>query len=64
MPPEESWETETLPAQLKELCVAGGGGGVLGVHFRWDGTFGLSERPPHLSLFCGQIIVPVLVTFQ
>ena len=26
MPPEESWEIETLPARLKELCVAGGGG--------------------------------------
>ena len=24
-----------------------GGGGMLGVHFRWDCTVGLSERPPH-----------------
>ena len=28
-------------------CLIAGEGGMLGVHFRWDCTVGLSERPPH-----------------
>ena len=38
-------------------------GGVTWVNFCWVCAAGLSEPLPHYSLFCGQIIDPILVTF-
>ena len=37
--------------------------GVTWVNFCWVSAAGLSEPLPHYSLFCGQIIDPILVTF-
>ena len=48
MPPEESWETETLPARLKELCVAGGGGGGARWGYIFAGMVPLASQNAHL----------------
>ena len=40
-----------------------GGEGGTWVNFCWVCAAGLSEPLPHYSLFCGQIIDPILVTF-
>ena len=39
------------------------GGGVLGLFFAGHVPAGLSEPLPHYSLFCGQVIDAILVTF-
>ena len=39
-----------------------GGGGVSWVNFCWVCAAGLSKPLPHYSLFCGNIIDPILVT--
>ena len=40
------------------------GGGLLGLLFAgYNYAAGLSEPLPHYSLFCGDIIDPILVTF-
>ena len=58
------------PHQVLDLRMSEGkivactrGGGVPGSIFCWVCAAGLSEPLPHYSLFCGQIIDPILVTF-
>ena len=48
------------------ICEPGGRGGGTGgtwVNFCWVCAAGLSEPLPHYSLFRGQFIEPILVTF-